>query len=159
MERRKKKPAGVFIKAAALHTARWNVHPCHPGARVPRLSLWRSLAHMCLLIGGRGDSCSPSFSRRGNNPLGSRGHLRPLRAVAPVVDGGRDAHHRRRDEVPGDVVVLPARELALEHLHQHEVQLHGLQAHPGERRQEAEVEHAGDDGAHQLTGETHAEAG
>lgn len=79
-------------------------------------------------------------------------HLRPLCAVAPVVDGCWDAHHHGRDEVPGDVVVLPARELALEHLDQHEVQLHTLQTHPGERSQEAEVENPGDDGAHQLTG-------
>lgn len=73
-------------------------------------------------------------------------------AVAPVVDGCRDAHHHSWDEVPGDVVVLPAGELALKHLDQHEVQLHTLQTHPGERSQEAEVEDAGDDGAHQLTG-------
>lgn len=79
-------------------------------------------------------------------------HLRPMRAVAAVVDGRRDAHHGGREEVPGDVVVLPARELALEHLDQHEVELHALEAHPGERRQEAEVENARDDGAHQLTG-------
>lgn len=72
--------------------------------------------------------------------------------VAPVVDGCRDAHHHSWDEVPGDVVVLPAGELALKHLDQHEVQLHTLQTHPGERSQEAEVEDAGDDGAHQLTG-------
>lgn len=79
-------------------------------------------------------------------------HLRPLCAVAPVVDGCWDAHHHSRDEVPRHVIVLPARELALEHLNQHEVQLHALQTHPGERTQEAEVENAGDDGAHKLTG-------
>lgn len=53
-------------------------------------------------------------------------HLRPLCAVAPVVYGCWDPHHHSRDEVPRDVVVLPARELALKHLHQHEVQLHAL---------------------------------
>lgn len=74
-----------------------------------------------------------------------------MRAIAPVVDGCGDAHHQGRGEVPRDVVVLPARELALEHVHQHEVQLHPLQTHPSEGRQEAEVQNAGDDGTHQLT--------
>lgn len=79
-------------------------------------------------------------------------HLRPLRAVASVVDGCWDAHHHSWEEVPRDVVVLSAWELALKHLDQHEVQLHTLQTHPGERSQEAEVENPGDDRAHQLTG-------
>lgn len=79
-------------------------------------------------------------------------HLRPLCAVASVVDGCWDAHNHCRNKVPGNVVVLPAWELALENLNQHEVQLHALQTHPGERSQEAEVENAGNDGAHQLTG-------
>lgn len=79
-------------------------------------------------------------------------HSRSLCAVASVVDGCRDAHHHSWDEVPRDVVVLSARELALKHLDQHEVELHTLQTHPGESSQEAEVENAGDDGAHQLTG-------
>lgn len=79
-------------------------------------------------------------------------HSRSLCAVASVVDGCRDAHHHSWDEVPRDIVVLSAWELALEHLNQHKVQLHTLQAHPGESSQEAEVENAGDDGAHQLMG-------
>ncbi len=81
-------------------------------------------------------------------------HLRPLCAVASVVNGCWDAHHHSRYEVPRDVVVLPAWEFALEHLNQHEVQLHALQTHPGERSQEAEVENAGDDGANQLGEDT-----
>lgn len=79
-------------------------------------------------------------------------NLRSRRAVAAVVDSRRDAHHDRREEVTGHIVVLAAGELALEHLHQHEVQLHALQTHPGEGCQEAEVQDASDDGAHQLTG-------
>lgn len=79
-------------------------------------------------------------------------HLRPLCAVAFVVNGCWDPHYHSRDEVPGDVVVLPAWELALKHFNQHEVQLHALQTHPGERSQEAKVENTGDDGAHQLRG-------
>lgn len=79
-------------------------------------------------------------------------HSRSLSAVASVVDGGGDAHHGGGDEVTRQVVILPARELALEDLHQHEVELHALQAHPGERGKEAEVEHAGDQGTHQLRG-------
>ena len=79
-------------------------------------------------------------------------HLRLLSPVAAVVDGCGDDHHQGREEVPGRVVVLPAGELALKHLHQHEVQLHALQTHPGEGRQEEEVEDPSDDGAHQLQG-------
>lgn len=98
-------------------------------------SLWR---------GGRADSCD-------FHPSAKTAHLRSLRAVAAVVDGCRDAHHHGREEVPGDVVVLSAREFALKHLDQHEVQLNTLQTHPGERGQEAEVENPGDDGTHNLT--------
>lgn len=79
-------------------------------------------------------------------------HSRSLCAVAPVVHGGGDAHHGGWDEVARQVVILPARELALKDLHQHEVELHTLQTHPGERGEEAEVEHAGDQGTHQLRG-------
>lgn len=79
-------------------------------------------------------------------------HLRPLCAVAHVVDGRWDAHDHSGDEVAGEVVVLPAWELALEDLHQHEVELHALQTHPGEGSEKAEVEDTGDDGAQQLTG-------
>lgn len=49
-----------------------------------------------------------------------------LRAVAPVVDGGWDAHHQSRGEVPRDVVVFAAWELALKHVDQHEAELHPL---------------------------------
>lgn len=80
-------------------------------------------------------------------------HSRSLCAIASVVDSCRDAHHHSWDEVPGDIVVLSARELTLEHLNKQKVQLHTLQAHPGESSQEAEVKNAGDDGAHQLMGQ------
>lgn len=100
----------------------------------------------------RGRTNAPDFCPHTSRVTAEMLHLRPLCAVAPVVDRCWDAHHHGWGEVPGDVVVLPARELALEHLDKHEVQLHALQTHPGECSQEAEVEYPGNDGAHQLTG-------
>lgn len=79
-----------------------------------------------------------------------RSHSRFLRPVALVVDGCGDADHNGGEEVTGHVVVLLPGVLALKDLDQHEVQLDPLQAHPGEGRQEEEVEDSGDDGAADL---------
>lgn len=83
-------------------------------------------------------------------------YLHPVRAVAAVVHGGRNSHNQCRDAVAHHVEVAAARVLTLEHLHQHDVELHALQEHPGERRQEEEVQQGGEDGAGDLTagGET-----
>lgn len=77
-------------------------------------------------------------------------YLHSVRAVAAVVHGGRDGHDQRRHAVTHHVEVAAARVLALEHLHQHDVELHALQEHPGERRQEEEVQQGGEDGAGDL---------
>lgn len=79
-------------------------------------------------------------------------HSRLLGAVAAVVDGGRDAHHQGREAVAAHVVVLGAGVLALEHLHQQQVQVHALQAEPGEGSQEEVVQQASKDGAGDLGG-------
>lgn len=81
-----------------------------------------------------------------------RCYLRSRCPVAAVVDGGRDSHHHGGKEVSGDIIVLPAGELAFKHFNQHEVELHALQAHPGKRRQKEEMKNARDDGAYQLGG-------
>lgn len=77
-------------------------------------------------------------------------HLRFVSPVAPVVDSRGDADHDGREEVTRHVVVLFPRVLALEDLHQHEVQLDPLKTHPGEGGQEEEVEDPRDDGASDL---------
>src|SRR4029434_2706845 len=53
-------------------------------------------------------------------------HSRFLVAVAAVVDGGGDGDDDGGEAVAAEVVVLPARDVALEHLHQQQVELHRL---------------------------------
>lgn len=81
---------------------------------------------------------------------GERGHSRLLGAVAAVVDSSRDAHHQRREAVAAQVVVLGAGVLALKHFHQQQIEVHTLQAQPGEGGQEEVVQQASEDGAGDL---------
>lgn len=67
-------------------------------------------------------------------------YLHSICSITAVVHGGGDGHNQRGNSVAHQVEVAPARVLALKHLHQHDVELHALQEHPGERRQEKEVE-------------------
>lgn len=71
-------------------------------------------------------------------------------AVTAVVHRSWDGHNQRRDSVAHQVEVATAWVLALKHLHQHDVELHALQEHPRERRQEEEVEQGGKDGTSNL---------
>lgn len=80
----------------------------------------------------------------------AKGHSRSLGPVAPVVDGRRDGDHYGWEEVSGCVIVLPARELALEDLDEHDIQLHAFQTHPSERSQEKEMKNPGYNRAHDL---------
>ncbi len=72
-------------------------------------------------------------------------HLRRLGAVAAVVDSCGDGDHDGREEVTRHVVVFFPRVFAFKDLHEHEVQLDPLKTHPGEGRQEEEVENPSDD--------------
>lgn len=69
-----------------------------------------------------------------------------VRAVAPVVHRCRHGHNQRRHAVPDQIEVLPPGVLALKNLHQHDVELHPLQEHPGESCQEEEVQEGSKDG-------------
>lgn len=71
-------------------------------------------------------------------------------AVTAVVHRGGDGHDERGDAVAHQVEVASARVLALEHLHQHDVELHAFQEHPRERGQEEEVEQGGEHGTGNL---------
>lgn len=77
-------------------------------------------------------------------------YLHSVRAVAAVIHGSWNSYNQCRDAVAHHVEVAAARVLALKHLHQHDVELHALQEHPGERRQEEEVKQGGKDGASNL---------
>ncbi|TNN70377.1 hypothetical protein EYF80_019403 [Liparis tanakae] len=68
----------------------------------------------------------------------------------PVVYGRRDAHHQCGKAVAAQIVVLFAGVLALKDLHQHEIELHTLQTHPGEGSQEEEMQKASKDGTGNL---------
>lgn len=86
-------------------------------------------------------------------------YLHPVGAVATVVHGCRHGHDERGYAVAHQVEVASARVLALEHLHQHDVELHPLQEHPRERRQEEEVEESGEDSTGNLWVEREREEG
>lgn len=81
---------------------------------------------------------------------GPSSHVRFLGPIAPVVYGRRDAHHQRGEAVSAQIVVLFAGVLALKDLHQHEIELHALQTHPGEGSQEEEMQKASNDGTGDL---------
>lgn len=59
--------------------------------------------------------------------------------IAPVVDCRGHGHDERRHPIAHQIKVLPTGMFALENLHQHDIQLHPFQKHPGEGRQEEEV--------------------
>lgn len=82
--------------------------------------------------------------------MNAKGHSRSFGPVAPVVDGSGEGNHYGGEEVPGSIIVLPAREFALEDLDDHDVQLHAFQTHPGERSQEKEMKNPGYNRAHDL---------
>lgn len=87
--------------------------------------------------------------------LGVRGHnvrfyLRLVCPIAAVVDGGGHDDHDGGEKVARHVVVLLPWVFALENLHQHEVELDPLQAHPAEGSQEKEMQNPSDDGAANL---------
>lgn len=76
--------------------------------------------------------------------------LHSICAVTPVVHRSRNSHNQRRNSITHHVEIAFAWVLALEHLHEHDVELHSFQEHPGERSQEEEVEQGGEDGTGNL---------
>ena len=77
-------------------------------------------------------------------------HSRLLGAIAAVVDGCRDAYHQGWEAIATQVVVLSAGVLALKHFDQQQVEVHTLQAQPGEGSQEEVVQQASEDRAGNL---------
>lgn len=66
--------------------------------------------------------------------------LHSVSAVASVVHRGRDGHYDSWHSISCQVEVLSPGVFALKHLHQHDVELHPFQEHPGEGCQEEEME-------------------
>lgn len=106
------------------------------------------LSQHCILHFQLGEKHNPTSQSAGAKGLSS--HVRFLGPIAPVVYGCRDAHHQCRKAVSTQIVVLFAGVLALEDLHQHEIELHTLQTHPGEGSQEEEMQKASKDGTGNL---------
>lgn len=79
-----------------------------------------------------------------------RFYLRLVCPIAAVVDGCGHDDHYGGEKVARHVVVLLPRVFTLKDLHQHEVELDSLQAHPAKRSQEKEMQNPSDDGAANL---------
>lgn len=86
-------------------------------------------------------SILPSCNALSATPLS----LHSVGAVAPVVHCGGDGHNDSRHSISCQVEVLSPGVLALEHLYQHDVELHPFQEHPGEGCQEEEMEQGCED--------------
>lgn len=109
------------------------------------------------LVRSRHLSQSPSMLEAGPGRVGRRGgYSHSVCPVAAVIHGGGHGHDQRRDAVAHQIEVAPAGMLALKHLHQHDVELHALQEHPGESSQEEEVQEGGEDGTGDLPGRERA---
>lgn len=73
-----------------------------------------------------------------------------VRAVAPVVHGGRDPYHKGRKHIATEVVVLSSGMFRFEDFHQHKVKLNTFQTQPGESRKAEEVQETSQNGTHHL---------
>lgn len=87
----------------------------------------------------------PSFFLATLSPPPVSPSLHSVGAVAPVVHCSGDGHYDSRYSVSCQVEVLSPGVLALKHLHQHDVELHPFQEHPGEGCQEEEMEQGRED--------------
>lgn len=110
-----------------------------PGWALPEQTLWAPYVHLLPPL--------PSLLSRSEQCQG-RSHF--VRAVAPVVHCCWHGHNQRRHAVPHQIEILPPGVLALKNLHQHDVELHPLQEHPGESCQEEEVQEGSKDGTGNL---------
>lgn len=79
--------------------------------------------------------------------------LHSVRAIAPVVHCGRDGDNDSRHSISCQVEVLGPGVLTLKHLHQHDVELHPFQEHPGKGCQEEKMEQGSKDGTGNLAWE------
>lgn len=102
----------------------------------------------CILHFQLGRQHNPTSQSAGAKGLFS--HVRFLGPIAPVVYGCGDAHHQCGEAVAAQIVVLFAGVLALKDLHQHQIELHTLETHPGEGSQEEEMQKASKDGTGDL---------
>lgn len=78
-------------------------------------------------------------------------HSRFLSPIAPVVDCSGHADHYGWEKVARHIVVLFTRVFTFKDLHKHKIQLDTFQTHPGEGRQEKEMEDPRNDGTSDLS--------
>lgn len=86
----------------------------------------------------------------GPDPSNAKPHSHFVRAIAPVVHCCWHSHDQCRHAVADQIEVLPPGVFTLKNLHQHDVELHPLQEHPGESRQEEEVQEGSKDSTGNL---------
>lgn len=73
-----------------------------------------------------------------------------LCAITTVVHCSRHSYDERRNTVAHQVEVATAWVFTLKDLYQHDIELHALQEHPREGRQEKEMEQGREDGTSNL---------
>lgn len=79
--------------------------------------------------------------------------LHSVGAIAPVVHCGRDGDYESGHSISCQVEVLGPGVLTLKYLHQHDVELHTFQEHPGKGCQEEKMEQGGEDSTGNLAWE------
>ena len=94
--------------------------------------------------------CRPHSHPSWPGPSSAKPHSHFVRAVAPVVHRCWYGHNQCRHAVANQIEILPPGVFTLKNLHQHDVELHPLQEHPGESRQEEEVQEGSKDGTGNL---------
>lgn len=107
-------------------------HPSPAASQPPRFPLSSPLP-----------SSSPGPSR-------AKPHSHFVCAIAPVVHCCWHGHDQCRHAIANQIEVLPPRVFTLKNLHQHDVELHTFQEHPGESRQEEEVQEGSKDSTSNL---------
>ena len=94
--------------------------------------------------------CHPHSHPSWPGPSSAKPHSHFVCAIAPVVHCCWYGHNQCRHAIADQIEVLPPGVFALENLHQHDVELHPLQEHPGESCQEEEVQEGSKDGTGNL---------
>lgn len=82
-------------------------------------------------------SISTRFKKREKRKENINSHF--VSSITPIVYSSWHSHNEGRHPIADQVEVFPSRMFALKHLHQHDIELHSLQEHPGEGSQEEEM--------------------
>lgn len=97
--------------------------------------------------------CFPLSSPLPSLLTSAKSHSHFVCAIASVVHRCWYSHNQCRHAIANQIEILPPGVFTLKNLHEHDVELHPLQEHPGESCQEEEVQEGSKDG----TGNLHAD--